>query len=620
MTQREPRLLADELTDAFRVVFAGAVAMAVVLVSTAIWFLVAGDPASAQASRAVVLSNDLHVDLLNEVSAVRAYLVTGDRVVLASVLASRAKTLADAESLESAAESLPRSAAAGLSGSESQWQEGWVAKALDPASRLALRDRNGGLDTARLAVLVQSGRASFVKAQAAAQRVLAAATRKQSSARRDDVIAIVSSAVVLVGIGVTVGVGSIHRRRRLQHRIAEPIATLLDKLRAIGRGEFGVSVEIDAPVELLDLREELVDMSGSLRLQQQALAQRAEAAAASARRLKLVVNFAREVSESLTLTHMLAVATSAARRVADAPRSRVWLLDDGARTLTLRHDSITGEKVRPMTRAVGYGALGRAAQTRRATLADGLVGDEDATGPRATALAVPMIKGARLIGVLEILLPVGVSEPRPELVEILEAMAAQAAVAIDAALTYALAESLSLSDPLTGLANRRQLTQDLALEVERAARYHRPLAFLMVDIDRFKAVNDTFGHAVGDAVLVEVAGIFGEKMRSGDTVYRYGGEEFAVLTRETDIEGARLLAERLRQAIEDRYATKVENDLSVTISVGIADLAPGAPDAAQIVADADEALYAAKRSGRNRVEVADRPLRGVPFPRVRLTS
>ena len=202
----------------------------------------------------------------------------------------------------------------------------------------------------------------------------------------------------------------------------------------------------------------------------------------------------------------------------------------------------------------------------------------------------------------------------------LEAMAAQAATSIDAAILYELAESLSLSDPLTGLANRRQLAQDLTLEIERAARYHRPLSFLMIDIDHFKSVNDTFGHAVGDAVLVEVASVLSEQMRLGDSIYRYGGEEFAVLARETDAGGARSVAERLRRVVEDRYATLAEGDVAVTISVGIAELGETAEEPDRMVAGADEALYAAKRGGRNRVEVYGPQERPPTIPRVRIPT
>jgi len=338
-----------------------------------------------------------------------------------------------------------------------------------------------------------------------------------------------SAALVLLVLGAVVGAVALRRRRHLQERVVGPVRALLEKVQAVGRGEVAAAAPMDAPAELLELRDELSDMSGSLLLQQQALASRAEDAAANNRRLKMVLAFAREVSESLTLTPTLAVVATAARRFADSPRARVWLADDNGRTLRLRHDSITGEQVPETKQPIGYGGLGQAAQTHRACLCDGLAGDGEPVEGRAIALAVPMVKGPRLIGVVEVLLLAGNSDPTPEQLEMLEAMAAQAATSIDAAVLYELAESLSLSDPLTELANRRQLDQDLTLEVERSGRYGRPLSFLMIDIDHFKAVNDTFGHAVGDALLKEVAARLVNTVGRRGLVARLGGDEFGVL-------------------------------------------------------------------------------------------
>jgi diguanylate cyclase (GGDEF)-like protein len=451
-------------------------------------------------------------------------------------------------------------------------------------------------------------------------RLVGHAARAQSAARRTEFEVVVGEAALLLLIGAAVAASTVRRRHRLQLRVVRPVGALLDKVRAVGRGEFGAAPVIDAPAELLELRDELIDMSSSLRLQKQALANRAEEAAASNRRLKMVLGFARDVSDSLTLAHCLAVVATAARRFAEAPRARVWLVDDSGRTLTLRHDSITGDLVPLLSHSVGYAGLGQAAQTHRVCLCDGLAGEREPAATRSTALAVPMLKGARLVGVIEILLLPGMTGVRPQIVELLEAMAAQAATAIDAAVMYALTESLSLSDPLTRLANRRQLDQDLALEIERAARHHRPLSFLMLDIDHFKSVNDTFGHAVGDAVLVEVAGLLAEQMRAGDTIYRYGGEEFAVLARDTDGAGATAVAERLRRVIEQRYATRAVGDLSVTVSVGVAELSADLDSTDRVVAAADTALYAAKRGGRNRVEVSGRLTAVEAIPRVRLAT
>jgi diguanylate cyclase (GGDEF)-like protein len=172
-----------------------------------------------------------------------------------------------------------------------------------------------------------------------------------------------------------------------------------------------------------------------------------------------------------------------------------------------------------------------------------------------------------------------------------------------------LAESLARVDALTGLSNRRQLDTDLELEIERAARHGRPLAFLMIDVDHFKEVNDTLGHALGDGALQGLAAVLREHMRAGDTAYRYGGEEFAILARETDAEGGWALGERLRAAIEQRYAARAMNDVPITVSIGVASDITGDDTAAEVMVAADSALYDAKHGGRNQVRVA---VRGIP--------
>ncbi len=161
--------------------------------------------------------------------------------------------------------------------------------------------------------------------------------------------------------------------------------------------------------------------------------------------------------------------------------------------------------------------------------------------------------------------------------------------------------SQAATDSLTGLANRRSLDEELALEWRRAHRVGDSLAFVLLDLDNFKTVNDGHGHQAGDAVLRAVGGILGDGVRQVDLAGRYGGEEFALILPETDLAGALKLAERLRTKLE---STAVElpsgETLRATASFGVA--VKGELDAPeQLVAVADEALYAAKAAGKNRV-------------------
>ena len=163
----------------------------------------------------------------------------------------------------------------------------------------------------------------------------------------------------------------------------------------------------------------------------------------------------------------------------------------------------------------------------------------------------------------------------------------------------AAAEAEALRDPLTGLANRRAFEQRLPDEVERSERYRRPLSLLMIDLDDFKRVNDTRGHIAGDAVLVEVARQLRREMRAPDMVVRLGGEEFVMVLPETDEVAAFGLAERLRARILESSASD-----GVTVSIGVASTPKAASTAVGLIHTADEALYEAKRSGKNRTVIA----------------
>jgi diguanylate cyclase (GGDEF)-like protein len=161
-------------------------------------------------------------------------------------------------------------------------------------------------------------------------------------------------------------------------------------------------------------------------------------------------------------------------------------------------------------------------------------------------------------------------------------------------------ERLSHLDGLTGLRNRRSLDRHLASEVARARRSGDPLALLMLDIDHFKAINDRFSHTVGDEVLRKLARSLRQQLRDVDLSARFGGEEFVLLLPDTDAPGARQVAEKVRLAVEEGTGGTVHPELAVTVSVGVAMLAPG-DDATDLLARADAMLYRAKQSGRNRV-------------------
>ncbi|HUF64945.1 MAG TPA: sensor domain-containing diguanylate cyclase [Gemmatimonadaceae bacterium] len=166
-------------------------------------------------------------------------------------------------------------------------------------------------------------------------------------------------------------------------------------------------------------------------------------------------------------------------------------------------------------------------------------------------------------------------------------------------------DALAHLDPLTELLNRRALAARLQAEIDRIRRYDAPLALLMLDLDHFKTVNDTYGHLVGDSVLAEFGRVLQRGTRSVDIVARYGGEEFMIALPETTYDGALAFAERLRERIEAHpFRSASQLPVRLTASIGIASFpAPGVDTLEELLASADAALYRAKNKGRNRVAV-----------------
>lgn len=174
--------------------------------------------------------------------------------------------------------------------------------------------------------------------------------------------------------------------------------------------------------------------------------------------------------------------------------------------------------------------------------------------------------------------------------------------------TSAELERLAKVDPLTGVLNRRALFERLGAEFRRSIRYSRPLTVVMVDIDHFKLLNDRFGHATGDAVLARCAREMASNLRESDVIGRYGGEEFAVFLPETTLADGTFVAEKLRLAVERLSFDAPDGGakpVRVTVSAGVASIPDLAtPDEQALVNRADQALYSAKRAGRNQVTVA----------------
>jgi diguanylate cyclase (GGDEF)-like protein len=217
-------------------------------------------------------------------------------------------------------------------------------------------------------------------------------------------------------------------------------------------------------------------------------------------------------------------------------------------------------------------------------------------------LSYPIVIGSRKIGVLNVTDKVDGSAYNEYDLQLLDAVTPQLAVALDRVKLERRAgkyEQLSITDPLTGLLNRRYLEERLDEEIKRTRRYGYAMSFMMIDVDEFKSYNDTYLHTAGDKVLQTLARHMKNSLRGADVAARYGGEEFSILLPQTALTEAKAIAERLREEV----ATAEFPNRKITISIGVATFSPNIKTAEELISAADKALYEAKHKGRNNVQI-----------------
>ncbi len=217
-----------------------------------------------------------------------------------------------------------------------------------------------------------------------------------------------------------------------------------------------------------------------------------------------------------------------------------------------------------------------------------------------TFIAIPLIVEKQLIGILSM------ENSKEEDFEKFSIVAGQFALEMKKATLYGKVQELALTDGLTKLFVRRHFLKRLGEEIERSKRHKLPLALLMADIDHFKKCNDTYGHLVGDVVLKKISDIIRDNIREVDLAGRYGGEEFCVALPESDMEGARHVAERIRLAIEREKIRAYDENIQTTISIGLSLYPKNSKGIKGLIDTADKALYKAKNTGRNKVCVYEK--------------
>jgi diguanylate cyclase (GGDEF)-like protein len=400
---------------------------------------------------------------------------------------------------------------------------------------------------------------------------LAATTQSVSSSRLLAVVFIAAFLLLALAFAML-------SSRALQGQLVR----FLQAARRLGAGDFSSPVPAVGHDEFAALADEFNNMSSQLEHRLQELTEERARLRESVRRIGQT--FESNLDRPALLELALKTALDATR--SDCGRVSVRLSIEEPLAEVGRQGSLAGVETTVL-------------EAERAAL-----GSEDLGRTRDGDLEVlaaalrPMRRGSRAHGLITVArrgVPFGEDEA-----ELLRSLASQAALALENVDLHLQVSRQAVTDELTGLANHGRFQELLAAEAEQVRRYHHPLGLIMLDLDNFKAINDTYGHQQGDIVLHRVGAVVHENSRDADWPARYGGEELALILPHTDLEGAYAIAERIRTEIQSLRIPRIDGGepLRVTASVGVTSSSAGDKDL--LIAEADAALYEAKRTGKNR--------------------
>lgn len=391
----------------------------------------------------------------------------------------------------------------------------------------------------------------------------------------------------------------------LSRFITSPIRTLHEGVKAIGGGTLGHRVTVKTGDELEALAGGFNDMAASLEEARKELDRRLL-------ELYTLYNVSKVMNTTFETEQLLLRLVTDISKNLDIHRVMIMLIDERAQELySASFTDFEKEGLKELRRKVGDGFYGLVAQTGMARLIRDVdtelnLPKEDMLSPDIRSIiAVPFGRRDKTLGLL------CAFKDRPGTFEwhdldLFRAVAEHVAVALENARLYHKTKMQAITDGLTGLYNHRFFREHLEVEMERADRYSHNLSLIILDIDNFKHYNDSYGHPQGDELLKELADLLQKCVRESDLACRYGGEEFALILPETNKEAATALAERLRKDIQDHpFPHKETQPLgAVTVSIGVAASPVDAKDMEKLIKKADDALYRAKTTGRNRVVAA----------------
>jgi diguanylate cyclase (GGDEF)-like protein len=327
--------------------------------------------------------------------------------------------------------------------------------------------------------------------------------------------------------------------------------------------------------------------------------------------LSVLYDVAKNLGANLELTRTLGLILSETKKVVSYHTGIIYLWEEDEQVLIATAiRSPFAEQLKDISYSLGEGLVGKVAKTREPEIVYDSRKDRNLRSVPGinqflrSLLVIPLTVDNKLIGIVA----VGKKEPNTfgsKQMQILSSLGGQAAVAMANAMLYKKIEKLAITDGLTNVFNHRYFYRKLEEEAERFKRYGTAFSLIMLDLDSFKKFNDKYGHRAGDGALFSVAQVIKASTRILDVVCRYGGEEFAVVLPETDAQQVKMVAERIRSAIQSNYFSVSDSiaPINVTVSIGVATCPQDSADINEIIEMADRALYYSKNTGKNKVSI-----------------
>jgi two-component system cell cycle response regulator len=413
-----------------------------------------------------------------------------------------------------------------------------------------------------------------------------------------DKVLMYMAALLLLALAIVTGLAYI-----LARLITQPLEELSEGAAAIAEGRFDHRIHVRSKDEVGQLASAFNDMTDTL-------GETVRELSSSRDQLRRAI---RRVGDTLRSTHdMKQMLSSVLNTTVDAIRADgavLWMFGSTreelypARGVNVDLDALGRVKV-------GEGVVGLVAERSVNVLLPQHAGPRPAPAEAhyPVTIAIPLYSQDRIMGVIAVHREDPGDHFTEEEFDYVVFLGEQAGVAVENVLLHEEAQRLSITDGLTGVWNRRYFLMQFPQALAAAQRFQRPFSVLMLDLDTFKAINDTHGHQRGDAILVEFTKRVTRVIREDDTFARYGGEEFICLLSETDLHGARTTAEKIRDAIRSEpFGSAGEPPLTITVSIGVASYPVHGDTYRALVEAADKALYRAKEEGRDRVCTASEP-------------